>query len=361
MATKPYIYEEPRAPLRRKPSSDSSISVLRSDSRESAETAYRYAKVNKVHAPKTMAVWKHVLSTLLDPNQGHVLAVLRKIMQASTKEPDKEMQKMIKYLGSNPPDLTLLEFSASDDALALTDVTLRSRIFICSKLSFALEHSKDNSLLETQLQFLVFSALLHEMAHWLHFDPEFRRTSGHKLRYRDWHGENVGIKSQAGGRYGEAGYFLEGNLWGGIIDFVLPHKGIKGLYQKADGNTKRSFKNIGLILRHPGDVKETIREQIPFEAMVKRLTPGTIIQGFTDDELVPMFDLRRESREAWTAEDPTPKVDPEDEGKRRSKRRRLGNQTRAKLAIPDDVNILFATSEFILSNTVDQSESTADA
>ncbi|KAG6889490.1 hypothetical protein C0995_000655 [Termitomyces sp. Mi166 len=231
----------------------------------------------------------------------HIRAILQKLVESET-DPDKEVEKMIEFLKQSPPTPTLLEFGASDDGLAMT-VTLRHRIFICRDLSLALEQIEHNTLIETQLKYLVFNALLHEMSHWLHFDPQLRQTSGHELQY-------------------------QGHLWGGIIDYAFPVEGLNGFYKKPDGNTKRAFKKIALVVRRSGDYKDTKREHIPLEAMVKRLTPGTIITSFADDELAPMFVIHRHAKDVWSEKDPMPKIDPEDEGKRRN-----------------DVDIVFATEE----------------
>ncbi|KAG6894248.1 hypothetical protein C0992_006935 [Termitomyces sp. T32_za158] len=192
------------------------------------------------------------------------------------------------------------------------------------------------------------------MSHWLHFEPTHRRTSGHHIRYKDWYGANVGISEVDEARFGEAGYFMEGELWGGIIEYAFPFvglKGVKGLYQMPNGNTLRAFDSIGLVVRHPGDVKDKKREQISLEAMTKRLTPGTTMEVFADNELVPLYAIKRDAKDMWTTNDPAPQTDTDGEGRRRSSHPRLHNgDARSRFAIPYSDDVLYATAEFA-SNT----------
>lgn len=84
--------------------------------------------------------------------------------------------------------------------------------------------------------------------------------------------------------------------------------------------------------------------------MTHRLTPGTIIKGFTDDELDPLYVFRKDAKNVWNVHDPTPKDNVDDEGKRRSKRRKISNQVvRSRLTMFDlnHVDTVFATSEFV--------------
>lgn len=103
------------------------------------------------------------------------------------------------------------------------------------------------------------------MGHWLNHDPDSRDVSGPHLRNKNWFGINVGDDPDSG-RAGEAGYFIEGEMWGGVIEYMFPHVSMKGvvegLYQMPDNNTLRRFKDIGIIVRHPGDTTDTTRERI---------------------------------------------------------------------------------------------------
>lgn len=96
------------------------------------------ARINQAHASKTIAVWKYLMSTLLDPSQVHLQAAFWKIIVIDT---DSKVQKMFESLKSNLPSLMLFDFGANPDDFGLVDVNLRNCVFLCSKLSSAVEQT----------------------------------------------------------------------------------------------------------------------------------------------------------------------------------------------------------------------------
>lgn len=122
-----------------------------------------------------------------------------------------------------------------------------------------LSFSDDNIPLNIQLRYLMFNTLLHKISHWLHFDPNCRLTFESHMQYKNWFGENIE-------QQGEAEFFIESEVWGGIIKYIFPHVSVegvvKGLYQMLDNNILHQFKNIGLIVRHLRSTKDMKREQI---------------------------------------------------------------------------------------------------
>ncbi|KAG6902612.1 hypothetical protein C0995_014218 [Termitomyces sp. Mi166 len=357
MAPKKQLYEAFRTPSKGPTSDDDILSVWHIDPKNSELSI---DTGSKVHAQKTNMIFKSVRSAILDPKQIHLRRALYQMIQNYDNR-DDVMKSMLASLESKPPVLSLYKFRRDDSGMGFTNVNMMERIFLCDKLSSALEKSDDNSPLETQLRFLVFNTVWHELAHWMHYDPHTRDFSGVYQRWKDFAGKNVTTKLHPA-RTGEAGFFVEGKMWGGVITFALPFRsyGKKNataeLYQAPGSSltSTRPWNDIALVLRQPGDFNDLFREHIPVKAIAKRLTPGTIIEPFAANEFEPLFILTKEGgKTAWTLKNPEVTEDPTiiESDTRKSKRRKTAKVTykeRSLLAmVPDHINVLYATTEYV--------------
>ncbi|KAG5348922.1 hypothetical protein C0989_007142, partial [Termitomyces sp. Mn162] len=286
--SKRYLYEQVRTPSGNKVSDDDVLPIWCAHPKEknsSIDTG------KKAKAPKANAIFKYLRSAILDPEQTYLRAVLNKMIE-NYDHHNEVMKSMLSSLQSTPPALTLFKFGRDDDSMGFTDMRIKERIFICDKLSSALEMSE---------------------AHWMHHDSKSRKVSGRDQQWKDFWGKNV-TDSMEKKREGEAGYFVEGMMWGGIITFALPFRPfgkrdtVPGLYQRQATSLEstRPWGDIALVLLQKGNFADLGRENISVEAMAKRLTPGTIIKTFAADELVPLYVLKKDGRKiAWSFEDPT--------------------------------------------------------
>ncbi|KAG5348951.1 hypothetical protein C0989_006985, partial [Termitomyces sp. Mn162] len=136
--SKRYLYEEVRTPSGNKVSDDDILPIWCANPKKknsSIDTG------KKAMAPKANAIFKYLRSAILDPEQTYLRAVLRKMIQ-SYDYADEVMKSMLSSLQSTPPAPTLFKFGRDDDSMGFTDMHIKERIFICDKLSSALEMSE---------------------------------------------------------------------------------------------------------------------------------------------------------------------------------------------------------------------------
>lgn len=131
---------EHRAPSKKDdPPREDHLVLWRSDAKE--DNTHVKAEV---HAPKTIAIWKFLVAALLDPRQIHLHAALGKMVvtaERTEEEKGTAVQKMIESLKADTPCLTLREFRPPFNGIALVDMSLKSRIFLCHRLSSAIEET----------------------------------------------------------------------------------------------------------------------------------------------------------------------------------------------------------------------------
>ncbi|KAG6848017.1 hypothetical protein H0H93_004159 [Arthromyces matolae] len=336
---------------------------------------YIEANTSSMQAPKTIAIWSRVISVLLDPKQVRLRKIFQGLMLPESRAPEVDYEKALSFLKTNTPILTLFEYKLKRD-IATADLGVRERIFLCSKLARAYEATPGTEStieggddLETQLGFLTFNALLHEMAHWLRYDPGNRVMSREQHQYEDWHG----IELSNADMMGEAGYYIEGKLWGGIIEYAFQYQGSdkkrpRGLYRRP-GNDFRRFEDIAVIMRHPGKIRDVKREQvcesdhmsirrklinlrgplqIAVQAMARCLQPEFLIEGFKNEDLVLLTTMEKVATQVWTVDDSTPSeenLENDEPGRRKSKRQRQ-LRVKGRTVLPEDVEMLFNDSNF---------------
>jgi hypothetical protein len=75
-----------------------------------------------------------------------------------------------------------------------------------------------NSPNARSLSFLVFTALLHELAHWI--NSFLFQNSDEDQSWGTFYGKAINDKTSSDTSKGEAGYYVEGGLWTGIISWA---------------------------------------------------------------------------------------------------------------------------------------------